>query len=145
MPKELFTCDLGPYDPYEVFSLRHDKMKVSPRVDRAVISKTNGTYDLEFEDGSIIKDVSKFYETGEQDAISRLISVALRHGANIRFVVEQLMRARGVVVGFSKSIARTLKKYAPDISVKCLDCGSGNMEMSEGCYKCRDCGSSKCS
>jgi len=144
--EDLFTTDLTGYDPYECFSLRYDKMRVSPKVDRAVIHK-NGKYSLELDDGTVVSDISRFYETGEQNTVSRLISWGLRHGGGIHFAVEQLQKGGGTVVSFSKSIARTLKKYIndPSYAPKCGDCGSKNMEMAEGCYKCKDCGSSKCS
>ena len=100
-------------DVYEVFSLRHDKMKVSPSVDRAVIHK-NGKYSLELDDGTTIKDISRFYENGEQNTTTRLLSWGLRHGGGISFAVDQLIKGGGTVVGFSKSIARTLKKYIKD-------------------------------
>ena len=143
--EELFTMDLETLDPYEVFSLRYDKMKVSPKVDRAVIIK-NGVYSLEFDDGSVIKNITKFCEAGEQNAMSRVISLGLRHGANIKYVVAQLLKGEGTIVSFSKSIARTLKKYVKmsDTDLKCPECSGGQLEMSEGCYKCRDCGHSKC-
>jgi len=135
-------------DPYEVFSLRQDKMRVSPNIDKAVIIKNGGgAYDLEFDDGTVIHNISRFHETGEQTTVARLMSASLRHGTDIKFIVDQLMKSEGSVVSFSKSIARTLKKYIDGTqhTFKCSECGSKKVEMSEGCFKCKDCGSSKCS
>ena len=145
--EELFTVDLEKFDPYEVFSLRYDKMKVSPKVDRAVIHK-NGKYSIELDDGTVISDLGRFCDRGtQQNTMSRLISTSLRHGANIKHIVSQLLKGEETVVSFSKAIARTLKKYIKDtdLGLKCEDCGSKNMIMAEGCTKCSDCGSSKCS
>lgn len=145
--EELFTVDLKDFHPYEVFSLRYDKMKVSPKVDRAVIHK-NGKYSIELDDGTIISDLGRFCDRGtQQNTMSRLISTSLRHGANIKHIVSQLLKGEETVVSFSKAIARTLKKYIkdPEVGLKCEECGGKNVVMSEGCSKCGDCGSSKCS
>lgn len=80
-------------------------------------------------------------------ALTRLISTSLRHGADIKFIVEQLNKTHGDLFSFSKVIARVLKKYIPDgakSTVKCQDCGSENVIFQEGCMTCQDCGSSKC-
>lgn len=85
--------------------------------------------------------------TDEQAAITRLISTSLRHGADIKFIVEQLSKIDGDLFSFTKVLARILKKYIPEgakSTVKCNDCQSSNVIFEEGCHKCLDCGSSKC-
>ena len=85
--------------------------------------------------------------TDEQSAITRLVSTSLRHGADIKFVVEQINKCDGDLFSFTKGLARVLKKYIPDgvkSTVSCQDCGSSNVIFEEGCNKCKDCGSSKC-
>ena len=84
----------------------------------------------------------------EQAAITRLTSTSLRHGTDIKFLVEQLNKCDGDLFSFTKGLARTLKKYIPDgvkSTVSCQDCGSTNVIFEEGCNKCLDCGSSACS
>lgn len=95
--------------------------------------------------------VDKLYITSdmsdEQAAITRLVSTSLRHGADIKFVVEQINKCDGDLFSFTKGLARVLKKYIPDgakSTVSCLDCGSSNVIFQEGCQSCKDCGSSKC-
>lgn len=83
----------------------------------------------------------------EQAAITRLTSTSLRHGTDIKFLVEQLNKCDGDLFSFTKGLARTLKKYIPDgvkSTVTCQDCGSDDVIFEEGCNKCRSCGSSKC-
>ena len=83
----------------------------------------------------------------EQEAITRLVSGMLRHGSDIKYVVEQLNKVDGELFSFTKSLARVLKKYIPDgakSTVSCEDCGSEDVIFEEGCSKCRECGSSKC-
>ena len=95
---------------------------------------------------AIVKDVTKNM-SDEEAAITRLVSTSLRHGANIKFIVEQLLKCEGDLFSFTKSLARVLKKYIPDgekSTVTCYDCGSENVIFQEGCMTCQDCGSSKC-
>tara|TARA_R110001606_G_scaffold8292_4_gene36338 strand:+ start:7481 stop:10075 length:2595 start_codon:yes stop_codon:yes gene_type:complete len=85
--------------------------------------------------------------TDEQAAITRLVSTSLRHGTDIKYIVEQLKKSDGDMFSFTKSLARVLKKYIPDgekSTVSCEECGSENVIFEEGCSKCLDCGSSKC-
>lgn len=75
-----------------------------------------------------------------------MISTALRHGADIKYICQQLNKAGGSIVSFSSAIGRTLNRYAPEdtFEMGCLECGSARVKMQEGCYTCLDCGSSKC-
>lgn len=132
-------------NPYEVFVFKTNKIGIPSDVSNGVLIKQGkGVYDLSC-GGWLLKDVSKLFETSEQDALTRLISTALRNGVKIEYLVEQLLKAEGNILSFSKAIARTLKKYVIDTSVfKCKDCGSKNIVLEEGCFKCKDCGSSKC-
>src|SRR5690606_8753469 len=85
--------------------------------------------------------------TDEEAAITRLISTSLRHGANIKFIVDQLNKGHGDITSFTKAISRVLKKYIPDgetSKLKCEECGSTEVIFEEGCSKCKNCGSSKC-
>jgi ribonucleoside-diphosphate reductase alpha chain len=108
--------------------------------------KSKGRYDL-------IKGKETYSEnitseiTDEQAAITRLVSTSLRHGADIKFIVEQLNKTDGDLFSFTKGLARVLKKYIPEgakSTVHCLDCGSDQVIFQEGCQSCQSCGSSKC-
>jgi ribonucleoside-diphosphate reductase alpha chain len=83
----------------------------------------------------------------EQAAITRLVSTSLRHGADIKFIVEQLNKCDGDIFSFTKGLARILKKYIPNgakSTIQCSNCNSKNIVFEEGCNKCLDCGNSKC-
>ena len=85
--------------------------------------------------------------TDEQEAFTRLISGSLRHGRDIKFIVEDLNKTSGSMFSFNSAIARILKKYIPDgesSTVTCNECGSKNVVFEEGCQVCKDCGNSKC-
>ncbi len=140
-----FTVIVGLLDnkPYEVFAVPE---LILEGYSKGIISKkSKGKY-------NVIIDNSKYHQlaymmTDEQEAITRLISTALRHGAEIRFIVEQLQKTDGELHSFTKAIARTLKAYIPDgtnSTVSCLDCGSKSVVFEEGCAVCKECGSSKC-
>ena len=81
------------------------------------------------------------------DALTRMISIGLRHGVEISNIVKQLENTTGDMFTFSKVLSRTLKKYIKDGTVvdgeKCPTCG-GNIIRMSGCYTCMDCGYSKC-
>ena len=126
--------------PYEIFIENREL----PQGKGKMIKMSRGNY----------KFVQEGYEqlitaemTDEQAAITRLASTSLRHGSDIKFLVEQLQKCPGDLFSFTKGLARVLKKYIPDgvkSTVTCQDCGSSNVIFEEGCNKCKDCGSSKC-
>ena len=90
------------------------------------------------------------YEFGTTD-VTRTISLALRHGAPIHYVVEQLQKDIEMdMFSFSKVIARVLKTYIKDGTVSgktvCDNCGAEDtLIYQEGCVACTACGHSKCS
>jgi len=128
--------------PYEVFMDDTDNRYSEKGV---VIKEARGKY--VFKNGGDPIQIKDFM-TPEQQAITRLVSMGLRHGTAIKFVVEQLQKIDGDMFSFARSLARVLKKFIPDgekvTGVTCNDCGSNNIRFEEGCSKCLDCGSSKC-
>lgn len=127
--------------PYEVF-FDETENKISGR--GIIFKKARGNYFFKKDD--ITTDITSNM-TDEQVAISRLVSTSLRHGTNISFLVEQLLKCEGDMFSFTKSLARVLKKYIPEgtkSTITCQDCGSDDVIFEEGCSKCRSCGSSKC-
>ena len=135
-------------DPYEIFAFKKKNINLSEKFKHGKLTKVRkGKYDLEL-DGFTLEDLKELFESDEQEALTRMISTSLRHGADINFIYEQLMKSEGTIVSFSKAIARTLKKYLKDenfSAITCESCGSPDgMTMQEGCYKCKDCGYSRC-
>lgn len=133
-------------DPYEVFAMKQNKLYLPKELTQGVLIKAgSGHYNLRTPDGWYLDDVSRFFESDEQEALTRMISTSLRHGADIEFIVTQLSKAEGNITSFAKAIGRTLKNYVTEIkSMKCSSCGSDKILMQEGCFTCSDCGSSKC-
>jgi tRNA(Ile2) C34 agmatinyltransferase TiaS len=84
--------------------------------------------------------------TQDEEAFTRTISWALRHGAKLEFGIEQLNKSQGDITSFAKAIARTLKKYVKDGEIRGVACSKcGTMMVSEGgCWVCKQCGNSRC-
>ena len=63
----------------------------------------------------LIKDIANVFENANFGAFTRTISLALRHGTPIQYVVEQLLKDKhSDVTSFATVIARVLKNYILD-------------------------------
>lgn len=81
--------------------------------------------------------------------VARMISLNLRHGVLIKNIVFALDTVDEVYPGsFVFAIKKYLSSFIKDgekvEGKSCENCSSHNVIYSEGCYKCADCGSSKC-
>ena len=157
---EAWTILVGLMDgkPYEVIGgrseyieipKRHKFGKIRRRPRKSVASK----YDLivgENGDEFIVKDIITVFDNPNHSSFTRTISLALRHGAPIQYVVEQLQKDKDAdLFSFSKVIARCLKKHIKDGTVggdkDCPECGAeDSLIYQEGCIACKSCGTSKC-
>ena len=154
---------VGLYDgkPYEIFGglseyveipKKHTSGQIRKRSRKTVESK----YDLilgEADDELIIKDVVSVFRNPNHTAFTRTISLSMRHGVPVQYLVEQLQKDREAdLFSFSKVIARVLKKYIKDgtkVSNGVLFCNCENKEQcnvvyQEGCATCLTCGYAKC-
>lgn len=131
--------------PYEVFAGKNGCITTLKK--GTLTKKKRGEYELKAEDGSVVQNVCDLL-TDEQAVITRMISLALRHGSEVSYVVDQLEKSPGDMTNFGKAMARVLKKYIPDgtkaSGVTCSACSSSNVVRLEGCLTCKDCGHSKC-
>jgi ribonucleoside-diphosphate reductase alpha chain len=142
--------------PYEIFGGLSKYVDIQNKYKFGTIIK-NGkvdditTYNLvvgEDEDQMTIKDIANVFDNPNYGAFSRTLSLSLRHGVPIQYVVEQLQKDRhSDITSFSKVMARVLKSYIKDgtkTSAVCPTCGeSGGLKYQEGCLSC-SCGFSKC-
>jgi ribonucleoside-diphosphate reductase alpha chain len=131
--------------PYEVFAFNNVEIIGSKFVGE-MTKLAKGRYDLH------IPSESRTFQnitngcSDEENLLTRMISTSLRHGANIKFIVEQLNKSTGDITSFGKAIGRILNKYVPDSAKKtniCPECGA-IMAYEGGCLICKDCGYSKC-
>lgn len=141
-----FTVVVGELDskPYEVFAIQG----LESTVKSGTITKMQGgKYNVYNEDGDLFDRNISGDLTDEQAAITRLISTALRHGTDVKYICEQLGKTHGDLTDFSKAISRVLKTYIADQLIHgetCGSCGGTNLIYEEGCKRCKDCGNSKC-
>ena len=157
---EKWTILVGLYDskPYEIIGGLADFVEIPKKYNRGLLTKhtfkTRNRYDLKFGDNGseiIIKDVVKVFDNPNHSAFTRMISLGLRHGAQINFVVEQLQKNKDHdMFSFSKCIARVLKNYIIDGTKVngekgCPECSlTTGLIYIEGCMTCQDCGFAKC-
>ena len=101
-------------DPYEIFAGKNGFIGKSIK-DGILIKfmRPKGVYKAILEDGLEISPVNATC-TEEEDALTRMTSTALIHGACIQYVVQQLEKVKGDMTSFAKCMARALKKYIPD-------------------------------
>jgi ribonucleoside-diphosphate reductase alpha chain len=134
-------------DPYEVFAFRKKSITLPEKWKAGELTKVKrGCYNL-IVNGLEIENIAEHFEKDEEEAFTRMISTSLRHGAEIKFIHEQLSKSEGTIISFSKAVARTLKKYIDDNSIDtlCSECNDPKgLVMQEGCYKCVSCGFSAC-
>lgn len=139
-------------DPYEIFtgmnldkkegeiiipkSVKHGKIKKKASSKYVLVGDNEEEYHL-----------TNGHNDSNADALSRMVSCALRHGSDVRFICQQLEKTEGDLYSFSRLLGRTLKKYIPDgesIGDKCSNCGGKNIIRESGCAVCKDCGNSRC-
>src|SRR5574338_1335803 len=150
---EAWTIFVGLFNgkPYEVFGGLAKYVEIPNKYKTGKIVK-NGkvegitTYNLligEGDDEILIKDIANVFENANFGAFTRTISLALRHGTPIQYVVEQLQKDKhSDVTSFAMVIARVLKQYIQDgakssAESTCPGCGAKNSIIyEEKCLKC---------
>jgi ribonucleoside-diphosphate reductase alpha chain len=138
--------------PYEMFAGSAENLTLPSKLKSGLIHKVkHGVYSLHVPDADgsdplVIKNIVHTFDNPESAWATRMISMSLRHGIDVPFIVEQLSKD-GNITDINKVLSRVLKKYIADgaaSNIKCRDCGSSNVAYAEGCLTCKDCGSSKC-
>jgi ribonucleoside-diphosphate reductase alpha chain len=158
---EQWTIFVGLFNnkPYEIFGGLSKYVDIPNKYKMGKINK-NGkvdditTYNLVLGEGDeqmLIKDIANVFENANFGAFTRTISLALRHGTPVQYVVEQLQKDKhSEITSFSKVIARVLKNYIVDgtkstAERKCPSCQKENsFAYQEKCLTCTNCGWSKC-
>jgi len=137
---------LNDSEPYEIFAGKNGTIDKS--VKSGTITKLKrGHYRVEFDDKTEMNSLND-HCSDEQEALTRMSSTALRHGADIQFIVHQLEKVKGDMHSFARSMSRTLKKYIKDDTKVtgecCPTCNSENLVRQEGCKTCKDCAWTAC-
>lgn len=140
--------------PYEIFAGRAEYVSI-PRSRKEGTIKKNGKYNViigEGENEIVIKDLAHVFENSTESAFTRTISLALRHGTPVQYIVEQLDKGASKendMFSLSKGLMRVLKSYIKDGTTasakKCPACGATeSLVYQDGCQLCQSCGDSKC-
>ena len=143
--------------PYEVMGGLSNLIEIPKDKAQGILVKNprktrNSIYDLKVgKNGDIvvIKDLVKAFDNPNHSAFTRIISLGLRHGASIQYVVEQLQKDRDSdMFSFARCIARILKNYIPNgqsaTEKTCSSCETDGLVYMEGCATCKNCGFAKC-
>jgi ribonucleoside-diphosphate reductase alpha chain len=139
--------------PYEIFAGRAKHIQL-PKNKKDGYIKKNGTYNFysgEGESQLVIQDLAGVFENTTESAFTRTVSLALRHGVPIQYLVEQLEKGadkENEMFSLSKGLVRVLKNYIKDGTKpavkKCAQCDSSELVYQEGCILCHSCGYSRC-
>lgn len=133
--------------PFAIFchtNSREKTAQTSDAVDRLL--------DLALRKGISDKFIQQTKEKVDHEAntskLTRVISLLLRHGVLIKNIVLELDKMEDIYVGsFLFQLKKFMSNYIKDgekvNGQYCSECG-GTLLYSEGCFKCKDCGSSKC-
>jgi ribonucleoside-diphosphate reductase alpha chain len=142
--------------PYEILGGLSMHIEIPKKYTYGTVIKNprktvNSRYDLLFgENGDevLVKDIVSVFDNPNHGALTRMISMSLRHGVPIQYIAEQLQKDRNSdMFSFSKVVSRVLKRYIEDGTSgagSCSECGSGQLIYQAGCPVCKDCGYSKC-
>lgn len=101
------------------------------------------------DDSMTLKDVVTMFDNPVHGALTRIISLSMRHGVGTQFLVEQLKKDKNSdLQSFSSVVARVLKNYIKDgiksTEKMCGECGATSLIYQMGCVSCASCGWSKC-
>jgi len=141
--------------PYEVFAGLAKDFRVGDshtdlKIRKVKLKTTAGArYELIGDGKVLVRDITAKFDDPTGGSFTRVVSLSLRHGVPVQFVVEQLMKDRDSdMFSLAKAIARTLKQFIPDgtesTEKKCQECGSDKLIYQEGCVSCTQCSFSKC-
>jgi ribonucleoside-diphosphate reductase alpha chain len=144
--------------PYEIMGGLSTYVEIPKKYTEGVLIKhprktMNSVYDLRFgPDGDEfnIKDMVKVFDNPNHSAFTRMISLGLRHGASVQYVVEQMQKDRDSdMFSFAKCVSRVLKYYIKNGTKPgdkiCSACSEETLIYVDGCVSCTACGYSKCS
>lgn len=140
-------------NPYEIFAgKKNEDFNISKNIQTGkIIKATKGIYTLRIYTAASWIDyhnIADLFMNTEYKALTRLISLSLRHGVYSEYILEQLKKSSDFVSDFMAVISRVLSKYIgttpKETGKTCPQCGASIVRI-EGCEKCSaNCGYSRC-
>lgn len=130
--------------PYEVFAFELGEGNFLPQKGKVTKIK-RGFYNFIGDEDLVIEGIHLASDKVEERASSIYISMLLRHGAPIEYVIETMKKVSENIASFTSAVCRVLMKYChKEISSEvCPECG-GQLLREAGCKKCNNCGYSLC-
>jgi len=118
--------------PYEIFAGRNGF--IDGKSKECTVEKVKrGHYRAYMDNGDVVENLSD-HITDEEASITRLLSLSLRHGVDVKYAVLSLQKVPGDMMGFGKVLSRILKKYIDDgTSVSGIGDNDGTYVFKEGC------------
>lgn len=141
--------------PFEIFCGSSDDIYLPQTCKEGIIRKSGkGKYQLEIikrRNPLIFKDLANVLMSDDEKALTRVLSLSLRHGVPPQYVVDQLKKTNGNITAFSTAISRVLAKYVSNYTLKdgenkCPTCSENSLVFSAGCIECvtPGCGYTRC-
>ncbi|MDA3852338.1 MAG: adenosylcobalamin-dependent ribonucleoside-diphosphate reductase [Spirochaetaceae bacterium] len=136
---------------YEIFCIDEPEegLPIKDELSGYIIKESKSKYSFYDEDKNlrILEDFTRIYDSPDA-SLARFISMALRHGTPLQFIIDQLNKDSHFL-GFERAVARVLKGYiqnGEEVITGEKNCGecSGKLIFNDGCVVCQDCGWSKC-
>lgn len=142
---ETFIVAVGLFDgkPYEAFVFRPtDEVKLTESKGE-IIKNGKNNYSLKSKDLNI-SNLLNTNITDEEKSLSLMISMTLRHGLALKYIIKTAKKVNPNIMSFSSALCRILSKYLPkEIAGKCPECGADLIHES-GCVHCSICSYSRC-
>lgn len=130
--------------PYETFAFELGEGNFLPQHGK-IIKVKRGCYNFVGDSDLIIESIHLANDKIEERASSIYISMLLRHGAPIEYVIATAKKVNENIASFTSAVCRVLMKYCTkNIEEEtCPECGA-KLLREAGCKKCNNCGYSVC-
>lgn len=131
--------------PYEIFTfLKPKEIKINNHTGK-IIKVAKNHYMFKSEE-ILLDNIQDNYDGIDKKAITLLVSMLLRHNADIKFIIKTIKKVDENITSFVSAICRILAKYVTKEEISnsvCPECG--NKLINEGgCIHCTNCLYSKC-
>lgn len=129
--------------PYEIFAAISPPGFKSQKGE--IIKVKKGVYRWVGADGDVLENLNSLSESSLEKITTLYISMLLRTGAKLPFVIKVAKKADGGITSFTSAICRILGKYIPKEEERdtCPECGE-KLIHEGGCTKCTQCSYSLC-
>jgi len=102
--------------------------------------------------GGVYSETAYYEKVSLWDSVTRLVSLLLRSGMPVNYILKQLDKSSFSMVDASAVLGRILRRYIPievgedgeAMATRCPECGEKEYINEGGCGACRACGYSKC-